>query len=195
MLTQYLPSQTAHAFAQMGILTIDELRAYDGPPPIRVMPVTLSCIKRHVLNQTFSPLCTTSQHSWYGKVCHVQNSRGGMVRGIIRDLLINSHDIAFDVVYHRYTSKKRQAEPMELLMNHLLWTNIDFVSDNDCEDDENKEDYDEEPTLFGQFYVTATEQVIQLGKIHGLRLQRMISKVNSMYNRIEDLLQRNLIHH
>jgi hypothetical protein len=193
MLSKYLPLDTSKAFAQKNVITVQQLACYKGESPVDTMPVTLSFIKHYVTSQSFSPICTTSEHSWFNKICHVQNSQGKMVRGIIGNLLINFYDISFEVTYYRQSSKKRQALPLELLMNHYLWCDVEFLSDDDCDSDENQSVYDAAPSLFGRFQVMVTPEILQLGDIHGLRLQKLISKVNAMYTRLENRLESNLI--
>ena len=194
MLAAYLPAVTTDALARLNICTLQDLQDFKGKTPVPTMPVTLSCIKWHVWNQTAFPFCSTLDHSWAGKVCHIQNSRGGMVRCTIRQLFINSHSVLLEVLYTGKSSKKRTVDPFEILMNHFLWCSMEFVSDDDSDGSiHNRSEYDAAPSLLGRWCITATDDVLGIGGVRGLYLKRLITRVNCMYQRIEASLHRNIL--
>lgn len=185
LLTTCLPPEVTEKLLPRQVRTLRDLIEFDGPSPVRSIPVTLASLKNYAISQSTAALCEIQDHSWLGAVCHVQTSTGGIVRGKIGHLAMFPHDIQMQVVYLRNPAKKRYVSMLEILFNHALWVMSEILSDSEDECSTDSCAYDDEVRPLLPLTVKQTPEIIRLGGVQGLRLQKTLATVNSMHTLLQ----------
>lgn len=79
---------------------------------------------------------TTCNHSWYNKYTHMFRNNGKIVRGQIKELVFDEHNILFKIVFRdRNQQKNKHVSPITIATLQVLWLNVDIVSDVELPDD------------------------------------------------------------
>lgn len=124
---------------------------------------------------------TIHQHSWYGRVVHVQTSNGSILRGQCRELTCHAGHVSVKVSFRQNKmNKKKHVSPIALVALHILWLSRDIVSDD--EDSAENDTTDDTDTLTSVLPTLAIERAVQsaLTPAHVTSLSFVCTQVASL---------------
>ena len=187
----YLPHAAVEQLREAGVHTVADLLRLEGPCPVRSMGVTLSGIKCLVMAQCPAPILSTTEHSWYGRIGHMETSGQKIVRVRIGALRIFNSDVNLEVTYLGNAAKRRSIQSIELLANHLLWVSSEIVSDEETLPDDTQTAL--QPSMFIPLTVDENSELRLLDGGHLARLNLCLSRTNGLLTRIDAVVRRNIL--
>jgi hypothetical protein len=79
----------------------------------------------------------TGKHSWFNKYIHVFRNNGKIIRSQVKELIFDDYGIYFKVQFMAGKSTKyKHVSPLSIAVLHVLWINVDIVSDVELSNDD-----------------------------------------------------------